>query len=81
VDLQFSPVAPPATLYHGASWTAVAALLREGLRKTRRHHVHLSADLPTAITVGRRHGEPVVLAVEAVAPRYLRLLESADAKR
>jgi putative RNA 2'-phosphotransferase len=33
----------------------------------RRHHVHLSVDMPTAIKVGRRHGQPVVFAVDAGA--------------
>jgi putative RNA 2'-phosphotransferase len=33
----------------------------------RRHHVHLSADLPTALAVGRRHGRPAVFAVDAAA--------------
>jgi putative RNA 2'-phosphotransferase len=67
VDLQLTPVTPPATLYHGTSHAAVEAILREGLHKMRRHHVHLSAGIPTAIKVGRRHGQPVVFAVEASA--------------
>jgi putative RNA 2'-phosphotransferase len=67
VDLQLAPVAPPVTLYHGTSRATVDAIQREGLRKMRRHHVHLSADVPTAIRVGRRHGHPVVFAVDAGA--------------
>ena len=100
VDLQLSPITPPAILYHGTGRAIVDVILREGLRKMRRHHVHLSADIPTAIKVGRRHGQPVVLAVDAgamsadgyaffrsengvwlvdaVAPRYLLLLEVSD---
>jgi putative RNA 2'-phosphotransferase len=35
----------------------------------RRHHVHLSADTDTATTVGKRHGSPVVFAVDAAAMR------------
>ena len=30
----------------------------EGLNKGKRHHVHLSSDVPTAIAVGQRHGKP-----------------------
>ena len=41
------------------------AILREGLRKMKRHHVHLSPDVPTAITIGSRHGRPVVFAIDA----------------
>ena len=67
VDLQLMPVTPPATLYHGTSRATVDAILRQGLRKMRRHHVHLSADISTAIKVGRRHGPPMVFAVAAGA--------------
>lgn len=67
VDLGLEPVEPPAELYHGTGERAVAAILREGLRKMRRHHVHLSADQETARAVGARHGRPVVLIVDAAA--------------
>jgi putative RNA 2'-phosphotransferase len=67
VDLHLVAAEPPAMLYHGTGAGAVAAILREGLRKMRRHHVHLSADMPTAIAVGRRHGRPTVFAVDAAA--------------
>jgi putative RNA 2'-phosphotransferase len=69
VDLELEPVAPPAELYHGTGERTVAAILREGLRKMRRHHVHLSADQETARAVGARHGRPVVLVVDAAAMR------------
>src|SRR4051812_21231324 len=55
VDLQLDPVEPPAVLYHGTGSTAVAVILRDGLRKMRRHHVHLSPDVDTATSVGARH--------------------------
>lgn len=67
VDLQLEPTPPPPILYHGTGEGAVAAILREGLRKMQRHHVHLSADAATARKVGARHGRPVVLAVDAAA--------------
>ena len=69
VDLELEPREPPATLYHGTGEGAVAAIQREGLRKMRRHHVHLSSDVATAVMVGRRHGRPVVFAVDAAAMR------------
>ena len=67
VDLQLEPMEPPPLLYHGTGAGAVPAIQREGLRKMTRHHVHLSPDIPTAITVGKRHGRPVVFAVDAAA--------------
>lgn len=67
VDLELAETPPPETLYHGTGARAVAAILRQGLRKMRRHHVHLSADIPTARKVGERHGPPVIFAVASGA--------------
>jgi putative RNA 2'-phosphotransferase len=67
VNLQLEPAEPPAVLFHGTGADVVPAVLREGLRKMRRHHVHLSPDIETATRVGARHGRPVVLAVDAAA--------------
>jgi len=67
VDLELEPLMPPDILYHGTSQRAVTAIIREGLRKMSRHHVHLSRDTATARTVGSRHGSPVVFAVDAAA--------------
>lgn len=65
VDLGLVPVPPPAVLYHGTATRFLDAILREGLRPSGRQHVHLSGDERTAVTVGRRHGAPVVLRVAA----------------
>ncbi|GGM37465.1 putative RNA 2'-phosphotransferase [Longimycelium tulufanense] len=65
VDLQLPEVIPPATLYHGTIARYLPAIERDGLRPMRRHAVHLSADVGTALRVGGRRGEPVVLEVDA----------------
>jgi putative RNA 2'-phosphotransferase len=65
VDLQLEPIKPPDILYHGTAADTVQTILREGLSKMARHHVHLSTTLATARSVGGRHGAPVVLAVDA----------------
>ena len=67
VDLHLPPVEPPPRLYHGTDERAAAAIAREGLRKMRRQHVHLSPDPETARRVGARHGRPVVFEVDAAA--------------
>ena len=67
VDLRLEPVTPPKVLYHGTGERSVETIMREGLRKMARHHVHLSPDVPTARAVGARHGRPTVLAVDAAA--------------
>ncbi len=67
VDLQLQPVVPPPTLYHGSAVRNVDSILRAGLNKGARHHVHLSGDVRTAVAVGSRHGKPVVFVVDAAA--------------
>jgi len=57
---------PPAALFHGTSPRAWAAVSRQGLAPMGRQYVHLSADVPTALAVGRRKAaEPVLLVVAA----------------
>jgi putative RNA 2'-phosphotransferase len=65
VELGLAPQAPPEILFHGTAIRNVEAIRRGGLVPGRRTHVHLSRDEETAISVGRRHGAPVVLRVAA----------------
>jgi len=65
VDLQLKPTDPPAHLFHGTSERTLEVVLRDGLHKMARHHVHLSLDADTAKKVGSRHGKPVILVVDA----------------
>jgi putative RNA 2'-phosphotransferase len=67
VDLQLEPAIPTDVLYHGTGHSAVEVILREGLCKMSRHHVHLSSDITTATKVGKRHGRPIVFIVNAAA--------------
>lgn len=69
VDLQLQPTEPPPVLFHGTAERNVESVLRDGLQKMARHHVHLSPDTGTAIKVGSRHGKPVVLVVDAARMR------------
>lgn len=65
VDLQLSPSPPPPILYHGTPEHLVETIRAEGLNKMRRHHVHLSKDIPTAQKVGMRRGKAAVFAIDA----------------
>jgi putative RNA 2'-phosphotransferase len=69
VDLQLQPAEPPAELYHGTAERNLATVLRDGLFKMARHHVHLSRDTQTATKVGFRHGKPVILVIDAAKMR------------
>lgn len=65
VDLGLEPVAPPSQLFHGTVAEALPEIRKDGLSRRKRHHVHLSADQPTAVQVGKRRGAPVILVVKA----------------
>jgi putative RNA 2'-phosphotransferase len=65
VDLGLRLVRPPSVLFHGTTVQRLDAIMGKGLRRMRRHHVHLSPDADTARRVGARHGQPVVLDVAA----------------
>ncbi|KQV85941.1 RNA 2'-phosphotransferase [Rhizobacter sp. Root1221] len=65
VDLELPVVAPPELLYHGTADRFLPSILRTGLERRNRHHVHLTANRATAIDVGSRYGRPVVLSVAA----------------
>jgi putative RNA 2'-phosphotransferase len=65
VDLGYELRTPPEFLYHGTARRFLDGIQREGLRSGGRQHVHLSPDAETAVKVGRRHGRPAVLRVDA----------------
>ncbi len=65
VDLDLIPTPPPPYLYHGTAQHALPAIRDEGLRPQSRQYVHLSSTQEDARHVGRRHGSPVLLTVDA----------------
>lgn len=65
VDLHLDEREPPELLFHGTVERFLASIMAEGLKKGKRHHVHLSADVETARRVGARRGLPVILQVAA----------------
>jgi putative RNA 2'-phosphotransferase len=69
VDLGYEPQMPPEILYHGTTTGHIESILKSGLHKRNRTHVHPSFDQETAIKVGRRHGNPVVFEVAAGSMR------------
>ncbi len=69
VDLELREAEPPAVLYHGTGEKFVASIKRQGLISKARLYVHLSKDRETAVSVGKRHGWPVVFEVNAAQMR------------
>ena len=57
---------PPRILYHGTTNQAMPSIMEKGLLPKSRQYVHLSKDVETAETVGkRRDPKPVILKVLA----------------
>jgi putative RNA 2'-phosphotransferase len=67
VDLQLEQRTPPDDLYHGTVERFLSSIMAEGLKKGKRHHVHLSKEIETARKVGSRRGKPIILHVAASA--------------
>lgn len=67
VEMDFKQDVPPNKLYHGTVGKFMDNIMAEGLKKMKRHHVHLSKDVETATKVGSRRGKPVILEVDAAA--------------
>ena len=64
VDVELEEKEPPAILYHGTAKKNIESILDNGISPGKRLYVHLSAEKETAIKVGKRHGEPAVLAID-----------------
>ena len=67
IELDLEAIEPPAFLYHGTVAKYMDAIREEGLQKMSRQHVHLSKDLDTAVKVGSRRGQAVILSVRSGA--------------
>ena len=65
VDVELEEAIPPDVLYHGTAREFVDSIMKQGVLKGKRLYVHLSTTIDMATKVGERHGEPVVLTIDA----------------
>ncbi len=65
IDLDYPVSQPPQVLYHGTAQQFLASILKNGIQKKSRHHVHLSAETEIAKIVGSRYGKPVLLKIQS----------------
>ena len=66
VNIKYDNDVPPLFLYHGTSKENYNKITKCGkIDIMGRQHVHLSEDIDTAINVGKRHGDPVVIVINA----------------
>lgn len=59
--IEFNEVQFPKEYYHGTDKSKAALILKNGLKPMNRSHVHLSKSIMTATTVGKRHGNEVII--------------------
>jgi putative RNA 2'-phosphotransferase len=65
VDLELESKIPPDILYHGTAIRFLDSIMKEGLKPMARQFVHLSPTEEIALIVGKRHGKPTVLYIDA----------------
>lgn len=65
VDVELEEAIPPVVLYHGTAKKFADSIMKQGILKGKRLYVHLSPTVEMATEVGQRHGNPVVLAIDA----------------
>jgi len=61
LDIKFKEVQFPTTYYHGTVFESVNSIMKHGIKPQNRAYVHLSKDIQTAVNVGGRHGETVII--------------------
>jgi len=66
IKMDYEEKVPPNLLYHGTVNKAVDSIMKSGLKKMSRHHVHMTSSLDTAQAVGKRRGTPVILKIDTV---------------
>jgi len=67
VDLELAAVQPPEYLLHGTGDCFVPSIDRKGLLHGERMYVHLTESRNMAVSVGARHGRPVLYRVHSGA--------------
>lgn len=65
VKIDYVAIEPPALLYHGTATRFLDPIMKDGLKKMSRTHVHLSETVETARNVGTRHGSVVIIPIKA----------------
>ncbi len=65
VDLGLKSQVPPVVLYHGTVDSALKGIFKDGLKKVKRHAVHLSHETLTATKVGSRRGDAIILEIDS----------------
>ena len=69
INVDLKETLPPDVLFHGTATRFLPSIKEKGILKMSRNYVQLSENFDIAMEVGKRHGKPVVLAVDAKTMR------------
>ena len=70
IDIKFKETVPPVVLFHGTTPQVIGVIMKFGLQKMQRHHVHMTDNIKTAEAVGKRYSKklkPIVLEINCKA--------------
>ncbi|WP_295672997.1 RNA 2'-phosphotransferase [uncultured Mucilaginibacter sp.] len=65
IVLSGQSVTPPKLLYHGTSTKKISSIVKMGILPMQRQFVHCSETMEMAIEVGKRHGKPIIIEIDA----------------
>ena len=65
VELELEVTVAPDIMYHGTASRFISSIIMSGIEKMKRHNVHISDNVELATVIGKRHGHPVVVVVDA----------------
>lgn len=69
INVDLKETLPPDVLFHGTATRFLPSIKEKGILKMSRNYVQLTENFDIAMEVGKRHGKPVVLAVDTKTMR------------
>lgn len=69
INIDLKETLPPDVLFHGTATRFLPSIKEKGILKMSRNYVQLTENLDIAMEVGKRHGKPVILAVDTKTMR------------
>lgn len=69
INVDLKETLPPDVLFHGTATRFLPSIKEKGILKMSRNYVQLSENFDIAMEVGKRHGKPVILAVDTKTMR------------
>lgn len=69
INVDLKETLPPDVLFHGTASRFLPSIKEKGILKMSRNYVQLSENFDIAMEVGKRHGKPVILAVDTKTMR------------